>query len=401
MGMDMDMFTLFSDEKYSCLDYHDVDGLDDAEKREIMEVMNDAIYHFLKAAGYIHINQEKDTLLRARLWEWAEAELTSATGHDINSLEPILEQGVTVSEYYYPFASHELRLCMAQGTTLALSADDFFLPPAAREELPYLQCRIWQGLPPGHEWCGMFVDMIKDFTELYGAQDPLIGTLGATGWANYIDGWCLESRLSYFSPRSNGKENIASDPCLVEGFPSYIRGITGAPWPYAVAIFKPTRGIEVPYRLWLPYVPVVIATINFINDILSFPKEVLKGDLSNYVSLTTRTRRAMRCPSRFRGDGSLWTVRDTLCDTYEKCLNNIHSLDRAFIVGSADLAGNGGTTPTREFLDTMLAATLWASFKQGYTAWHLNCGRYYLQSVRHRLEAVSGKPQHTTNGNGV
>ncbi|KKA19496.1 hypothetical protein T310_6521, partial [Rasamsonia emersonii CBS 393.64] len=213
----------------------------------------------------------------------------------------------TSSTITHPFASHECRLCMAEATALALSADDYFLPSAVREELPHVQSRIWQGLEPREKWCAMWVDMIKKFTELYGARNPLIGSLGASGWANYLDGWCLEDSLSILSSKSSGKTQLSAAlyDCPAEEFPYYWRSITGAALPYAVAIFKQTRGTELPYRLWMPYVQDVTALINLFNDVLSYTKELLRDEQANYATLTTRTKRSAGFRSRFRSGGSL------------------------------------------------------------------------------------------------
>ncbi|KAL1979351.1 hypothetical protein VTN96DRAFT_6113 [Rasamsonia emersonii] len=196
---------------------------------------------------------------------------------------------------------------MAEATALALSADDYFLPSAVREELPHVQSRIWQGLEPREKWCAMWVDMIKKFTELYGARNPLIGSLGASGWANYLDGWCLEDSLSILSSKSSGKTQLSAAlyDCPAEEFPYYWRSITGAALPYAVAIFKQTRGTELPYRLWMPYVQDVTALINLFNDVLSYTKELLRDEQANYATLTTRTKRSAGFRSRFRSGGSL------------------------------------------------------------------------------------------------
>ncbi|OQE21810.1 hypothetical protein PENSTE_c011G04901 [Penicillium steckii] len=298
---------------------------------------------------------------------------------------------------------------MAKGTALVITADSDFLPPHVKKSLPHSQMRIWQGLEPLDEWSSRFFGHIREAAELFGSNDPALGTLSASGWMRHIDGWCLENKISDItttiqspcsssagSERSSQTDLSLFKACPVEDFPYYLRSITGTQIPYFVAIFKPTRGIEAPYPIWMSYVPALTTMINLGNDLLSFPKEVLAGETANYISLVTQMKRDAGYKSKFAND-SLWTMRDSIQELFMRLVDSIRALDDGF----ADLLLRDCYCRSTEHKllsqerrsrwsksQVQLTATLWALFKQGYFAWHINSKRYGLDSLKSHFEGA-------------
>ncbi|KAA8643987.1 uncharacterized protein ATNIH1004_008183 [Aspergillus tanneri] len=393
-----EIHSLFAERKYACLDYYDVSVLSKAQKVTIVEEMSNILHAFLKYIGHSHEVPEKDSCLRESLWRWARTELTRATSCDIASLNTLLEEAVSSTEGYYPVASHEVRLMMAKATALAISLDSNFLSPEAKEKLPHSQNRFWQGLEPEDVWSPVFFNFVGECAGLFGANNPLLGTLVSSGWSRWLDGCLLEEQLWGIVQNIGDKEGQALDTnfCPIEDFPYYLRTLTGAPISYCVPAFKPSREVEVPYSVWFSYAPALTTVINLGNDLFSYPKEVFDGEKVNYVSLVTQIKRASGCRSRF-AEGSLWTFRDTICDLFQRLLQSCEVLEQAFKVprqcNEADEISRYGSTSS----DLNLANYLCHEFIHGYLGWHVNSPRYRLDSLRARLTSdASGEVQCNT-----
>lgn len=86
---------------------------------------------------------------------------------------------------------------------------------------------------------------------------------------------------------------------------------------------------------WITSVVPLTTFINLINDLLSFPKEILAGEAHNYMSLQTQAKRQSGHLSAFPQKGNSdtrWNFRDTLCETMDLLCDAIRSLDKAFIL---------------------------------------------------------------------
>ena len=118
--------------------------------------------------------------------------------------------------------------------------------------------------------------------------------------------------------------------CCPQGFPYLHRVQSGGANCYIVPLFS-----SVAFDYWVTSLEPLTRFINAINDLLSFPKEILNEDEEvelNYVSLNVLARRQARMPSRFsKVPGSLWTYRDAICEMMEDTFAACHQLDKAFI----------------------------------------------------------------------
>ncbi|KAL5356311.1 Mss4-like protein [Aspergillus floccosus] len=330
-GTELDVISLFRDEKYCCLDYSDVSALSAGDKEIIVEQMCCLLEIFLQAIRHCHTVPAENLRLRKEFHEWAEGELTKATSCDMGTLDTLLEQAVSSAEAYYSLGSYEVQLIMAKATALAISLDNNFLSPKAKAHLPRSQNDLWQRKPPSDQWSTVFSNFLAECADFFGEMQPSVGTLAAASWSQWVEGCLMEDMLSGMLRDSiEGEEQrpiVNFSP--VEDFPYHVRTLTGAPLAYCVPIFKQSREKEIPYSVWMSYVPAMTTVINLGNDLFSYPKEVLDGEKVNYVSLVTRIKRASGYPSRFV-EGNLWTFRDTICDLFQRVLNSCEALDNAF-----------------------------------------------------------------------
>lgn len=382
-GSKLDVISLFRDEKYSCLDYSDVSTLSADDKEVIVEQMCNLLEIFLQAIGHCHTVPAKNLRLRKEFHEWAERELTKATSCDMDTLDALLEQAVSSAEGYYPLGSYEVQLIMAKATALAISLDNNFLSPKAKAQLPRSQNNFWRRKPPCDKWSTVFESFLAECADFFGNMQPSVGTLAAASWSQWVEGCLMEDRMwGMLRDGIHGEtQQSVGNFCPVEDFPYYVRTLTGAPMAYCVPIFKQSREKEIPYSVWMSYVPALTTVINLGNDLFSYPKEVLDGEKVNYVSLVTRTKRASRCPSRFI-EGSLWTFRDTICDLFQRVLDSCEALDKAF---KCPHSPNGVAYHTSGMNTLRTADMLCSAFVHGYLGWHVNSTRYHLDSLRGRL----------------
>lgn len=151
---------------------------------------------------------------------------------------------------------------------------------------------IWRGEPQQNKWWEMFADLIKRYADYFGGNEPFLGSLGATAWAGYTGANSLENRFAESLPT-----HFASKPysktisACTELFPPYFRIQTGFVPAYIPAIFKISHELEAPLAHWVTAIPHLINFLNLCNDLLSCSKEILAGESSNFVALTTQARR--------------------------------------------------------------------------------------------------------------
>ncbi|PWY88550.1 hypothetical protein BO70DRAFT_184596 [Aspergillus heteromorphus CBS 117.55] len=402
-----DLYSFFSEERFSCLDYLDDSELDPASRAHISEQVCDLLGLFFQVTKCTYLPFEKDTHLRQQLWGWAEKELTHATSYDMGSLQPVLEAAASFTESCYPLASNEMRLSMSQGTAFIVSLDSYLIHPTVKQNLAQSQCRLSAGLKPLDDFSSSYSAFTKEVADLYGSLDPLIGTLSASGWGQHVEGWCLEEQIqlayshtqceaeseSQSQSQSQSESTSKSRPapqsqsqsmkiCHVEDFPFYLRSITGVPIPYITGIFKPTRGLEVPYTLWMSCLPALKVFACLSNDLFSYPKELLDCEKFNFINIQTKTKQDAGFKSQFVEDRP-WTVRDTLYETANRAVQCVRAIDEAFGARRPAGSSSGARSVDYEF---QLAATLWSLFKQGYISWHIRCPRYRLDTLRSRFE---------------
>lgn len=334
--MEFSFQSLLSEPRFEVLDFSDVTTLGHEHKLAVVECMNHALAVFLEKIEFKYKPAQKDEALRRDLWEWSTQNLLPVCACDSKVLDRVLDQAVSCAEYYYPLAHHDTRLEMAIGLGVTIAADDNVAGVASTKRFNRFQYDLWQGSTEQDGWAKMYTGFVRRFVEHFGANDPRVGSLGASSWANYMEACFTEDifaknlppHLAYVPP------GATANRCCPSGFASYFRGLTGESIPFMVGIFKPCRETEVPLEYWLPSITSLMNYINLINDLLSWPKEVIAEESYNYMSLQTLSHRQAEKPRIVTGTSSNingWTFRDTICETMDAVYQATQELDRAFV----------------------------------------------------------------------
>jgi hypothetical protein len=382
--MKADFSDILSSSEFDCLDFHDPSKLNQHEKTHVAQCVRNLTFLLLKDIGYEHHYIPAEKTIREGLQTWSEENMMHLIPEKRQALQEIMNLGAGCGEYFYHLCQDETKLVIAIVTTIMIASDDgIVLSSDIRDGLSYYSCNQWQNLPQVNDRCTALTKAHKMSTEYFGSQDPLVGGMFSGSFGSYIDACAHEARMEYELPLhlgNHGASHPLSEGCSVESFPSYFRASSGVPLVYIISMFKVSRHEEIPLRLWTPLIPDMIIFIDYINDLISCPKELLAGETWGYLSMQTQTKRQAGRPSKYKSkkDG-LWTFRDTLCETLQQVQSVTLSLDQAFtqcIEGGFGGSAQDGKSQIHE--DLQLADRLWKGFRNGYISWHVNCKRYDL-----------------------
>lgn len=406
--MAADLLAIFSQDEFACLDFDDAALLDKVQRQNVVASMDQLMGYLLRAIGYQHIVRPKDVAFRRDLWAWGYSTLTKDTP-DKAHLDILLETTAGCIEHFHPSACHESRMCTGTATATMILADDLVGKPDGLEQFHRFSQRYLRGLSQPEGLCAAFADGITDCDQFYGSKNPRVGSFVVMGWLAGVDAFCEEERFAQELPSqfvgnsSRGQRTEWS----VEKMPYYLRNLAGITNCYLPPIFKPSHDVEVPFEHWISAIPDLQQFICLVNDIFSFPKEVLALENFNYLSLITRARRQVGRTSLFNSNDGLWTIRDTLHEAFDQLLSCTAALDKLFINYAESLSEieaarsqaemNGLTKGQNKTLKTdgeklenaRLAAKYWGEFRQGYIAFHVNLPRYRLSSLRATLGATT------------
>lgn len=411
--MSAELLALFSQNDFACLDFDDVALLDKVQRQAVIGSMDQIIGYLFRAIDFQFIVRPKDVAFRGDLWAWGYSRLTKVTP-DNAYLDLLLETAASLMEYFYPSTCHHARMCTGKATAAAVLADDLVEKPGGLELFDYFSQRYLRGLPQPEGLCAALADGINDCDEFYGSKNPRVGSYEVMGWLAGMDAFCEEARFAQELPGQFTSNRVGDGGTAwsVEKLPQYHRHLAGLVSVYIVPIFKPSHEVEVPSDLWISGIPDLSQFLVLVNDLLSFPKEVLALENFNYLSLITRARRQAGRTSLFDSNDGLWTFRDTLYEAFDQLLSVTASLDKLFITYAESLSeelkaaqyqaeAHGLTKETDSTLkakgekleNARNAAKLWGEFRQGYIAWHINCARYRLNSIRATLTGTTDNKQ--------
>ncbi|KAJ8461931.1 hypothetical protein ONZ45_g18116 [Pleurotus djamor] len=149
-------------------------------------------------------------------------------------------------------------------------------------------------------------------------------------------------------------ERAAISP-YAEDLPDFMRELSGIAYTYAVFSFPRFMRIDV----YLQAIPAMRHYINFMNDVLSFYKEELVGEDSNYVSILAKCR-----------DVPKLQVLEDLSSSVFKSHSNVAEI----LSGCPE------------------ALQAWKSFAEGYVNFHVSITRYRLGEVIQARNATWGIP---------
>lgn len=409
--MAADLFALFSEESFKCLDFDDVVTINEEKRLAVGATLDKILGALLSIIGYQHLTRPKDIAFRKELWAWGQAKLSKILCSD-SKLEILLDTTASCMEYLYPSSDFEFRMSQGTSTCMAILADDLIVDPRKLDEISHFSQRYLRGLPQPEGLCEAMAEAYQRFDNFFGSTNPRLGTYGVMAWLAGMDSFYDESKYakelpSQFIKGSVGKERTEY---RVDKLPYYFRIVAGLAPCYLMPIFKPTIDIEVPIKVWVSAIPYLESYIVLMNDILSFRKEFRDRENFNYLSLTTRAKRQTGYPSQFGSKESPWTFRDTLYESCSNILNSAAALDNLFTKfanslsqefddAQAQVEANGfvGEENAANFKklkgkldDATLASILWTEFRHGYPAWHINHPRYQLDSLR---AAYSNAPE--------
>lgn len=388
----MDLKSLLSHADYDCFDFHDLQSLSQNQRDSVANTSLEILHWFLDALPHHNSVAPSNEALRKGVLEWAEKNVVPKVTKP-DHCRAVFRMAALASERLYPLGSDQTRLKMSIFTGMLAYIDDEVTTdsPSSQqntESMSFFNNTLTH-VPQDSSWWPLFEQVIEDLAAYLGSKDPLIGNWVLNSIHAGVNATALEHRVSHDTPvhfqdPSHGGFLPSS---ATEAFPPYMRSMVVNPLVYTVPAFIVSPEVQVPLSYWVSVAPQIGRYVAFINDLLSFPKEIRAGEEWSYLSMTTRARRQAGKPSRFSrkgaaGGDSLWTFRDTLHEAIEEALKVTAGVDQAF--ARFDKPGE----KDRHKIDEhgKLAHDVWKAFRHGYVAFHLNSARYGLSSLRDRGE---------------
>ncbi|KAF5022588.1 hypothetical protein F66182_5359 [Fusarium sp. NRRL 66182] len=267
---------------------------------------------------------------------------TTGVPHPTNSHSyQSLMVGYTYADNCLPYHDLEVKVFVAIYTWLATLCDD-----AERldivADVETFQERYLRGIDQPTTLLQAFASQLKLAYELY---PPLVANLIINSSFNLLTSTALVARQGIKQKRYNPSKGG-------NNFPWYIRERDGVGEAYAWFTFSKRQfpNLDVPIEA----IEDMTRFIAFVNDVLSFYKETLEGETSNYINAT----------AAYDGTDSITTLHKTSKDAVD-CARRIESI----------LAGKGEYEKA------------WRLHAAGYIQMHVMRGRYRLWEV-----GVGNKP---------
>ncbi|KAF9061709.1 terpenoid synthase [Rhodocollybia butyracea] len=331
---------------------------------------------------------------------WIHNTLGPMTSWPTSQLDILEETTFTIAERSYPFADIEMKAIIAKLTALAFFIDDSLETNTAGiyDEIGSFAYHVLMGESQPSAILELYHKCIKELAQLY-EGDAVLRGLATAPWFNYIDGCLLEKRLLTMdaalraSPHDMGYQNLVkqrqnSGDCAARDtspgakvhFPLFVRRKTGAGEAYAAAIFKSTKGQELPLSRYIMAIPDMAFYVVAVNDVLSFHKEELAGETINMIHLQTQSFR--ECTGS--GASGKWTVLDTfnlLCNELRDATYRIDEILRLHDCERIVKEGMDSRDMGLSDVDVTIALQ-WRGFRDGYISWHLESQRYKLDFLR-------------------
>ncbi|KAJ7107924.1 Trichodiene synthase [Mycena epipterygia] len=171
--------------------------------------------------------------------------------------------------------------------------------------------------------------------DMYLYWDPVVANCIVCAALEFVNGCVLESRAEIRA--------MAVSP-LAERWPSFLRAKTGVAAAYTLMIFPQSENVDI--AQFMQAVPDINVFIELSNDVLSFYKEMLAGEVANYMHNKSATTGK--------------TVDATLDDTSREVISTYERVS-SYLRGS-----------TRE---------AWETFVKGYITFHVTQDRYRLREL--------------------
>ncbi|KAF8836439.1 terpenoid synthase [Paxillus ammoniavirescens] len=228
-----------------------------------------------------------------------------------------------------------LSLCTAS----FLFIDD--IPKHLHWELPNMRLfnqRLVSGEEQGNVALEAVADHLRRIPNIFGG--PVSANLVMTSLLNAITGGVMEW--------DNRDMKVSAS---AEQYPSYLRSMSGIGVAYAIMAFPP----DIPLEEYIQALPEIDFFTSIGNDLLSFYKEELAGERTNYIAILAARQGISRIEA-FEQVGDLCTK------LFEKIV----------IILEDSNEGAPGFSRAREAFE---------QYVEGMVAFHLSCDRYRLMEV--------------------
>jgi len=242
--------------------------IDTANKNEI----KNAITYFFRRTNtpmnLVEFDQELFAASCEKLKEFGYPLDDPAT---MNAAEPYVKLGSIITTGMYPNVTDQAtRVFMTAYTSVATIIDDTFADkPGPINEFNY---RFVRGLPQECSALETFARFLRSFREHW---NPVMADMLLQSSMTFITSIALENGMKDAKlPTSNNVELARS-----------LRDMSGVSALYCLWMFSPDTSPE----MFMAGLSPMCRFVNIANDVLSFYKEELAGETSNYISLCART----------------------------------------------------------------------------------------------------------------
>ncbi|KAM7194166.1 hypothetical protein V8F20_008086 [Naviculisporaceae sp. PSN 640] len=442
--------------KLPALDVTTVENLSPAQKEAIVADTAKICRKLLEDMG-VPVSKWKpqpiDAALRQRTISWIKDDLEPITGPVNKAFLMTTDAGLTYTERVYEGGDFETKCSMVKYISVAIYLDDLIdkRTGMAKEAESFLFKALQQGLggglsgsatpelpatPLGHD--GIWLDQYRQVSiELARhMSDPLVSNMLLHSCTLYIEGCALEyyiqqDQTKYFliqgaetelardaAERRLAEEEDADIPLPLDadrvgtpeegdvdanylvpnGWPAWLRERSAVAETFAITSFRAPGGIDVPTWLWVTSIVELRNVILTVNDLVSFPKELLGDDTTSAISVQTKERRQLGMPGTAPDGG--WCLRDSFEEVFGKSVRSAARINRLLrpSVLEARYGPDGQPYSIAELVDILksfekgespagkhlsqgevmkaLTLRLWETHQRGYVAWHFESERY-------------------------
>ncbi|VDB87317.1 unnamed protein product [Peniophora sp. CBMAI 1063] len=284
---------------------------------------------FIRSLGYSPPPSTRDPILK----DAAIKELTSwDLGESLEDVLKYLDVGLGAAELFYPSHEFDMKLIMAISTACLTWVDS--VAQSIVNALAEFQRRFYSRLPQLNPVLDRYATyMLK----LYDHYEEYVAGAMIMSCCAYMDVNCLEVRAVT-------KELPAKMDAKL--WPYYVRNLSGVSVFYSFACFPKKNHPDLVN--YIQAIPEMLIFTNFLNDVLSYYKEDMDGEQTNYCQMMSQV--SGRSPIEVLEDVSRETV--AVAKRAEQILKDSPAALKAF-----------------------------KEYQQGYIRFHLDVGRYRLPAA--------------------
>ncbi|KAF7350598.1 Terpenoid synthase [Mycena sanguinolenta] len=312
-------------------DYFQTSIQDDAlELRAIIGTMLDLV-------GYEPSNNPRIVTSTTKALEKSIAEEIGSwnidDGHSGAVLASNTRKAVSLIQFWYPHHSFEVKFTFGLYAWFFFYIDDC----VSAEALEDYQRNLLLGRPQADPALARYHEVLA---KVYDHWDSVCANFMVCAAMEFVSGTIVENR-----PETMTLPVVPTAP----NWPKYLRAKSGLGSGAACALFP--RKVHPDLSAYIQVLPDIDDFTCLVNDILSFYKEELAGETTNYVHVRSKT--------------SLKTPKQVLVEMVHE-VGNIHTRVAATLAGHPE------------------ALAAWTTFETGYIAWHLSIERYKLSQLGFR-----------------